>query len=125
MIRDWDIIRDILSQLEDKPAEKHSLCLDDFNKEKQPLTSYNIELLIEAGLVCGSMSKTIGGTISDFIALRLTWEGHEFLDTIRSDSVWNKTKASFMKQGLSMTVELIKSVATSIATELLKKQLNY
>jgi hypothetical protein len=66
------------------------------------------------------MSKEIGACPHDFAAVRLTWGGHELLDAIRNDTIWNKTKESFLSKGLSMTFDLLKSVAISFATELLK-----
>lgn len=120
MTRDWNIIREILSELETKPSNKHTLKLGDFPKEKKAEYSYNVEILMEAGLIHGSMSQTIGPNVNNFIASRLTWQGHEFLDAIRSDTVWEKTKQSFLKQGISMTFDLIKTVATDIAVGYLK-----
>ena len=75
---------------------------------------------MEAGLIYENMSKTLGRHASDFMANRLTWEGHELLDAVRSDNVWEKTKKSFRKGGLSMTFDLVKSVATDIASAYLK-----
>jgi hypothetical protein len=120
MQRNWDKIREILITLEDMPAEKGSISLSDFPKDEEYEYSYNTELLIEAGLIYGEMEKTIGTHASDFLAARLTWEGHEFLDAIHSDNVWEKTKTSFVKGGLSMTFDLVKTVATDIAASYLK-----
>jgi hypothetical protein len=39
-------------------------------------------LLIEAGLVNGQMPKSLNQEVNDFFVHRLTWEGHEFLDSI-------------------------------------------
>lgn len=55
----------------------------------------------------------------NFTASRLTWTGHEFLDAIRSDTVWNKTKQTFSSKGLDMTFDLIKTVAAGVTTSLL------
>jgi hypothetical protein len=120
MERDWDKIREILIKLEEMPAEKGNLRLSDFPSDKAFEYSYNTELLMEAGLINGDMSKTLGRQATDFLANRLTWEGHEFLDAIRSDNVWEKTKTSFIKGGLSMTFDLVKTVATDIAAAYLK-----
>ena len=120
MERNWDTIREILIRLEAMEPEKGCLQLGDFPSEKAYEYSHHVELLIEAGLIQGQMSKTLGTHASDFLAIRLTWEGHEFLDAIRSDTVWNKAKASFVKGGLSMTFDLVKSVASDIAAAYLK-----
>ena len=48
----------------------------------------------------------------------LTWEGHEYLDKIRQDTVWNKTKDVITQKGLPMAVDVIKEVATAIISSM-------
>lgn len=120
MERNWDTIREILTKFEELDPEKGPLQLDDFPEEHAYEYSYHVELLLEAGLIHGEMSKTMGRKAQSFWADRLTWEGHEFLDAIRSDTVWNKTKSRFVEGGLSMTLDLIKGVATDVAAAYLK-----
>ena len=69
------------------------------------------------------MSKTIGPGPHDFFANRLTWKGHEFLDTIRSDTIWQKTKKVFAKEGISMSFDLVESVASEVAASVLKSSI--
>jgi hypothetical protein len=120
MKRNWDTIREILILLEEKADEDYALRLSKFPKDRNSEISYHVELLIEAGLIYGEMSKTIGSEVHDFIITRLTWQGHELLDAIKSDTIWNKTKESFISKGLSMTFDLVKSVAVKIASDYLK-----
>lgn len=120
MKRNWDMIRDILTRLEEVINDEGCLNLSSFPQGRAPEISYHMELLMEAGLVKGQMSKEIGPGPHDFFAFRLTWQGHEFLDTIRSDTVWQNTKKSFLSQGISMTFDLVKSVASDIAASYLK-----
>ena len=42
---------------------------------------------------------------------RLTWEGHEFLETIREDRVWTATKEKVIKPGASWTIAFLLEVA--------------
>ena len=118
MKRNWDTIREILICLEEMPPEKDCLQLTDFPSDRAYEYSYHVEILIEAGLIDGQMSKRAGP--KGFRAMRMTWEGHEFLDAIRSDTVWRKAKDSFVKGGLTMTFDLVKSVAKEIAVSYLK-----
>jgi FPC/CPF motif-containing protein YcgG len=120
MKRDWDIIREILIKFEEHDPKNGGVQLSGFPGDKAYEYSYHVELLLEAGLVHGHMSKTIGRHAQNFIVDRLTWAGHEFLDAIRSDTVWNKTKNSFIKGGLTMTFDLVKKVATDVATAIIK-----
>jgi hypothetical protein len=118
--RNWDTIREILTRLEEiNPMESH-LELTSFSAERAAEISYHMELLIEAGLVEGQMTKYIGRKISAFFVSRLTWSGHEFLDAIRSNTVWEKTKKTIVSKGLALTFDLIKSVATDVAGSIIK-----
>ena len=122
MKRDWDTVRDVLTKLEGLPNTDHYLSLGKFeltDANAAYAISYHMELLIEAGLVEGKMSRVLGGGPINFTATRLTWTGHEFLDAIRSDTVWNKTKETFTTKGLDMTFETIKAVAAAAMTSML------
>lgn len=120
MKRNWEIIRDILIKLEELPNTDSGLQLSDFPPEKAYEYAYHVELLIEAGIVEGHMSKGAGRGPAHFFAHRLTWDGHEFLDSVRSSTVWSKTKNVFAAKGIEMTFELVKSVAVDISVSLLR-----
>lgn len=120
MKRDWDLVRDILRRTETETSNAKTLGLSDFSESMASQVAYHVELLIEAGLIDGRMSKALGSSPSHFVIIRLTWRGHEFIDQIRSDSVWDKTKAKFSSEGISMTFDLVKQVALDLAANLLK-----
>jgi len=122
MKRDWDTIREILTTLENNTSSSN-MQLSDFPSQEAEKISYHAELLLETNLVDGEMLKMLGGGPHSFIITRLTWDGHEFLDSINDDTVWNKTKKSFASSGISMTFELIKTVATDTANSLIKATL--
>ena len=122
MKRDWDTIREILTTLENNTSS-NNIQLSDFPSQEAENISYHVELLLEANLVDGEMDEILGREPSDFDISRLTWNGHEFLDSINNDTVWNKTKKSFASNGISMTIELIKSVAADATTSILKSSL--
>jgi hypothetical protein len=119
MKRNWDTIRELLTKVEECTLPTEMVRLSDFSNERAAEISYHMSLLIDARLVDGQMVKTIGPNVKDFFAQRLTWSGHEFLDAIRSDNVWQKTKNMFAEQGVSMTFELIKEGAKGVAAKLL------
>ena len=124
MKRDWDMIRKILTRLEEHSSDQGSLRLSDFPENEAASVAYNLELLIEAKIVSGQMSEEITLEPQDFFAERLTWECHEFLDSIRNDGIWKKTKKQFSQNGLSMTFDLIKAVASGLASSLVKSAIN-
>ena len=120
MKRDWDVVRELLVKIEECSNPSEALSLSSFSSERSAEISYHAELLLEAGLVDGQILKTISRGPHDFFLHRLTWNGHEFLDSIRSESVWEKTKKVFASKGIEMTVDLVKSVATEVANVALK-----
>jgi hypothetical protein len=58
---------------------------------------YHLALLIDAGLTKGTVSHGPGEVPLRVITTNLTWEGHEFLDAIRSQEVSNKTKDTLVE----------------------------
>ena len=77
--------------------------------------SYHAVLLEEAGLVHASISKELSQRPKHFYIYRLTWPGHEFLDAIRNESIWAKTKTVITDKGGSMTFDIVKGLALSYA----------
>lgn len=124
MKRNWDTIRELLAKVEECTLPTDMVRLANFPAERHAEIAYHMALLIEAGLVNGQVVKTIGPEVKDFFAQRLTWSGHELIDSIRSDTVWNKTKKVFVEKGIDMSFDLIKSVAKEAAAALLKGALS-
>lgn len=119
MKRNWDTIRELLAKVEECSLPTERVRLGNFPKERASEISYHMALLIEAGLVNGQMDKTLSPEVKDFFAHKLTWGGHEFLDSIRSDTVWQKTKKMFAEQSLSMTFDLVKEGAKQVGLAIL------
>lgn len=46
----------------------------------------------------------------------LTSEGFDFLDKIRADTVWNRTKSVISEKGLPLITGTIKTISTAIIT---------
>ena len=120
MKRNWDTIRELLTKVEECTLPTDMVRLSNFPQERAAEISYHMALLIEVGLVKGQLMQTIGPEVKDFIAQRLTWQGHEFLDSIRSDTVWEKTKKVFLDRGVEMTFDLVKTIAREAAAAILK-----
>jgi hypothetical protein len=118
--RNWDTIRELLTKVEECTLPTEMVRLSTFPTERAATISYHMSLLIEAGLVKGEMVQTIGPEVKDFLAFRLTWDGHEFLDAIRSDTVWTRTKKIFLDKGVEMTFDLVKAIAKEAAAAVMK-----
>ena len=97
MKRDMELIRKILFAIEAsdcEPLDWIELKIDGYSDS---LVSYHVQLLSEAGLVDAIDSSTMGNY--EVNPRRLTWHGHEFLDTVRDPGVWHKTEAEVVKLG--------------------------
>jgi hypothetical protein len=111
MQRDWDLIREILTVLEARDTTHGGLAPDAFSNHSKELVSYHFYLLDQAGLIDADIKKTANTGIFG-IARNLTWEGHELLDKMRSDTLWKKITTSLKDKGLELSFEAIKTAAT-------------
>ena len=104
MRRDYDLIRFILLEVEEKCDGKRPLEIDlsasGYSAEQ---VSYHVRQLHEAGYVRGQI---VGGRIGPeperCVVFALTGSGHDFLESIRSDTVWNTIKAKLQSNGLTV-----------------------
>lgn len=117
MKRNWNIIRTILLQVE-KLAPNALLTLDDFPVDQHNEVSYHLEILEEAGLLQGKIHKTPGGSPHSFHLIRLTWYGHDFLESIRSDTVWQEIKDQLNSKKIGMKVDTIMATSQAITNKM-------
>jgi hypothetical protein len=106
MKRNMDLVRLLLMHYEgDKDA---STACANFSVEER---AYHVQLLIDVGLVEGIVRKGAKGEIIDAVVFRLTWAGHDFLESMRDDTIWRKAKEQVLKPGVSWTFEILKEWA--------------
>lgn len=119
MKRDMELVRKILFKIEetvDNFAE-YNIEIEGYTKEQ---VAYHCALLNDSNFVYDYGSQPVGGEIYSFGVGRLTWEGHEFLDKIRSDTVWNRTKEVITEKGLPMAIDVVKSISTSLISAMVE-----
>ena len=116
MKRNWDLIRRILLKLEEKADTDSFLHSDQVKGYAAEVVAYHYKLMADAELINIDDISDMGG--EDYAALSLTWQGHEFLDNIRNDTVWNKVKATIKSKGVDLSFELIKTVAVATVKSL-------
>jgi len=98
MKRDMNIVRDLLLKIEaDEEPNYH-----------EDTILYHINLLYEAHLIEGTQTR--GG----WDGLRLTWEGHDFLDAAREDKVWRKALDKLGSAAASVSFTVLKTLLESI-----------
>jgi hypothetical protein len=104
MKRDMELIRQILQSAEaldfvdDEPYERYWA--------KTPSEAYQIALMKDAGLVDAEIDTTNGIPYGASI-IRLTWSGHDFLDSSRDSKIWKLAKEHVIKPGASWSFSIL------------------
>lgn len=119
MQRDMELTRKILFKIEETVSNvvEYNLKIEGYTMEQ---IAYHCSLLYDSNLIYDYSGQYAGGELYSFGVGRLTWEGHEFLDKIRSDTVWNRTKEVITKQGLPMVIDVVKSISTTIISAMVE-----
>jgi hypothetical protein len=112
MKRDMDLVRDLLLRIEGDPLFDGTTWVRIESPEELGITghspkevAYHLDLLIEEKFIKGSSDIQPMPMINN-----LTWKGHEFLDNIRDNGIWSKTKERI--KGLpSVAISLVAQIA--------------
>ena len=109
MKRDMELVRKILLETEEaanNPIEWIVLNIEGYDPA---LISYHVKIMKEAGLIDAENLTTLAHF--EWQPKSLTWEGHEFLDAVRNETVWAKTKEVVKSKGGSVSFEVFKELA--------------
>lgn len=103
MKRDMDIARKILLAVDD--SDKSIASVEGISERE---FIYHALLLSEAGLVKAIFAPE-NAVISVHTAMihRLTWNGHDFVDLIKDDTVWKKAKDTVIEKTGSWAFETL------------------
>lgn len=107
MKRDMDLIRRIALEVADMDFGYALTSLED---EGVDAAKFGIHVIwmAEAGLIKAAIQEFQSGEPPKVQVSRLTWAGCEFVDAIRSDTLWNKAKQSVLKPGMSFSFDVLK-----------------
>ena len=78
---------------------------------------YHAHLLIDAGLAKGVDTTPMGSQAPIAQITRLTWAGHEFIETARDDTRWIRALAIVKEKGGAITFDILKQVLSSLMRE--------
>ena len=119
---DYSCARDILLFLEQNlkiSVMNGAFCFDqlEINEVCKSLSKYERETIVyttvmleEAGYIETAHSGH-DGIIGCIKYKRITFEGHQYLDSIRKDSIWSGILSTVKEKGVSLTFDIIKSIA--------------
>ena len=118
MERDWDCVRAILLGLASLETNNSVLRAQEMEGFSPDVVSYHMHIMIQAGLIEGSCSNPLGGSMS-CAAYRMTWEGQELLSAISKKPVWERTKAIAIEKGIDLGFDTVKAVAAYVIKDML------
>lgn len=119
-----ECIRDLLLYIEENLTYNDELEINKISLNNYSLEEllYTTEKLVEADyLTCYTIE--IDDEYSILLVQSITYKGHHFLDTVRDNKVWSKTKniLSFLK---SVSIEITSETASKVINHLIDKNFN-
>lgn len=112
MKRNLDLIKLILLEYEKLPPPPHGI-----NEIKIPNYSaeeviYHQELLMDDDYIIGKGQSYFSGH-QKFFPERLTNKGHDFLEKMKNETAWNKTKATIVEKGGGLALDIVSALITA------------
>ncbi|CYU19790.1 DUF2513 domain-containing protein [Streptococcus suis] len=118
-----EIARDILLDIEELHQYPESFVFsasEKFNRAKKydiDMISYHCDKLAEAGYIKWAPQYASDVLYIGFID-GLTYDGHQFLESVRSEKIWRETKARTKKMGV-VTINILSQIASNIISEMI------
>ena len=122
MKRDMELVRSILKIVEDAPGD---VALDNIVSAcgcTRREAAYHIEMMSDCGLIRATSLRT-NVDVPYAVVSGLTWDGCDYLDAIRSDTVWVRAREAIEKTVGDTSLSTVKQVCSSLALAMVKAQL--
>lgn len=122
---DMECVRSVLLELEELPLGYYMP--EDFSKSIKEYGEnsvlYALAKLHEADYIHANIGRDMNAQYEFFGIYDITFSGHQFLEKIRDNRVWEKTKTIAGSVG-SWAVDIIAQIATGIITELVSGRIS-
>ena len=111
--RNLDLLRLLLLEIEN---------IDDISFDSRRLTHlsepitvyYHIHLLYEVGFIEALPYSSNTCPIPMYRILWITNAGHDYIDSIRNNTVWSKTKSLLSSSGTNFALHVVQDIATKV-----------
>lgn len=92
---------------------------DSFDKYNKEELTYTLELLLKENFIeCTKPPRFAKGGILSADIVGLTWSGHELLDNIRNNTIWNAVKERANKVG-KVSIAVLANTANTLASAIM------
>ena len=112
MKRDMDLIRLILLRVEEQDpntSSYESITIDGYTSDE---VREHIKLLANAGMI-SDVHHDLDGNVW---VRSITWDGYDYLDKVRDNTIWKKTKDTIKEKGLPLIFDTIKTISSAFIT---------
>ena len=112
MKRDMDLIRLILLRVEEQDpntSSYESITIDGYTSGE---VREHIKLLANAGMI-SDVYHDLDGNVW---VRSITWDGYDYLDKVRDNTIWKKTKDTIKEKGLPLIFDTIKTISSAFIT---------
>ena len=112
MKRDAELVRKLLLFFDEKAGPEH-VQVPQIPGYDDLTIKYHLVLLYDAGyLICEPVKSSTSDRVIYVLPFDLTWAGHEFLDKIRNEHIWDEMMNDIRDRGLvSASVDILKKLA--------------
>jgi hypothetical protein len=117
MKRDMELVRLLMIYIE-KEYKGTPLMISSFLDYDINVIFYHLELINNYGLINAKIDRFFGGG-GLCICRGLTWEGQDFIASIRNDKVWKKVTSTIVDKGIDFTLEIIAKLSAKYTKELI------
>lgn len=110
MRRDMDLVREILLAIEKDEKDPLAWVELELPNRSRKEVAYHVMLMNQAGLVAARDVSTMGDDGFDWRPKSLTWQGHEFLEAARNDTIWRKAVGKMVEVTGGVSLDVLKDL---------------
>lgn len=86
--------------------------MDDFDGLDPKIVFGHVQLLADAGYINASlMTYYTGEGGGEFMINSMPWDGHDLLAQMRSETIWQRIKATAKSKGIELTFDAVKALS--------------
>lgn len=117
MKRDLDLVRKILLAME-AHASGFAPAAFTVPGYDQEAIGHHVWLMKQGQLLTADDVTSQGDPSPMALPGSITWKGHDFLDTVRTEKVWTKVRTELKDRAISLPFVLVQELAMKIAASL-------
>lgn len=123
MRRDLDLVRSILIYVEnaDSEVDASSMATERWSIE---LVAYHVRLIAHHGLIDVSHDiRDMNSSTIELTVAGITWDGRDYLDSIREPKVWERVKKILADTVGSTTLDVVRQTGSMVALTMVREGL--